>query len=121
MKLSRKQLKHLVKQPSIRPHVHTSLKQFDANINAEQNAKLADKQHTSKTFALLSYLVKFDHQSDHSFCIPKTDIQKAVVLDHRSLDFNFAALHQLKLVKIDWDFYKTHHDVKGQLNATRVY
>lgn len=112
MRISRKQLKRMAKKPKIRPRIVNSLTNFDENINDDQNAKLTEKTQTSDTLGLLNFLIKHMDDQDH-FKVSKAAVVKQFMFNKPSLNFNFAALHQLKLVDVDWKIFKTTPDVQG--------
>ena len=120
MRISKKQLKRMVRTPKIRPRIVKSLNSFDENINDEQDAKLTAKAQTSDTIGLLHYLVKNMDARDR-FNLPKQRIQKRFMFNQQSINFNFAALHQLKLIRVDWSFYKKSHNVRGIINHDTVF
>lgn len=120
MRINKKLIKRMAKKPKIRPRIVQSLTSFDDNINDDQSAKLTAKTQTSDTLGLLNYLItKMDNQD--RFNVPKSEIVKKFMFNKPSLNFNFAALHQLKLIEVDWKSFKTTKNVKGVINRKTAF
>ena len=122
MRISRKLQRHLVQKPKIRPHVIKSLIAFDQEINQHQNinwnAPTRDRK-TSETLDLLHFLVQ-KMNSDNNFLISQSYIIQKFHFNHLSYNFNFSALYQLKMIKVDWNAFKSQHKVKGAVNVNKV-
>lgn len=122
MRINRKLRKRLVKKPFIRPHIIKSLTAFDQEINQHQNVNWADpaKRKTSDTIDLLRFLVQ-EADSHHRFKIGQNKIMQKLDLNVISYNFNFSALYQLKMIKLDWQAFKVHHKASGTININQVF
>ncbi|XIF19806.1 MAG: hypothetical protein AJITA_00495 [Acetilactobacillus jinshanensis] len=120
MRINKKLLKRMAKKPKVRPRIVKSLTNFDENINDDQNAKLTAKTQTSDTLGLIKFLISKMDDRDR-FNVPKSAVVKKFMFNKPSLNFNFAALHQLKLIKVDWKSFKATKNVKGTVNRKTVF
>ena len=120
MRISKKKLKQFTRRPRIRPRIVKSLTSFDENINDDQNAKLTAKTQTSDTLGVLNYLIK-KMRNNRSFDLNKRIVAKQFMFNQPSVNFNFAALDQLKLVQIDWRSFKLAGRIKGTVNSKAIF